>query len=114
MGPCKFDGGTFIWLSLARLWPGLAQSGQARLGRRRRAGGRVGRIGDDLTKIDFLLKNVVLGQFWPFLDLLDLKNGSGSKFYVIHTRREVWRSKLRPFRDKSISSAKFFTEAQFE
>ena len=48
--------------------------------------------GPTSTKINFLLKNAVLGHFWPFLDLLDLKNGSGSKFYVIRTRREVWRS----------------------
>ena len=64
MGPCKFDGGTFIWLSLARLWPGLAQLGKARLGQRRRAGGRVGRIGDDLTKIDFLLKKCSFRLFF--------------------------------------------------
>ena len=37
-------------------------------------------IGNDLTKIDFLLKNVDLGQFRPFLDLLDLKNGSARNF----------------------------------
>ena len=34
------------------------------------------------TKIGFLLKIAVLGLFWSFLDLLDLKNGSGSKFYA--------------------------------
>ena len=36
--------------------------------------------GPTSTKMFFLLKNVVLSQFWSFLDLLDLKNGSGSKF----------------------------------
>ena len=56
---------------------GLARGvGLARAG----GGGRAVRIGNGLTKNDFLLKNVDLGHFWPFLDLLDLKNGSGSKF----------------------------------
>ena len=50
---------------------GLARAG---------GGGRAVRIGNDLAKIDFLLKNVVLGHFWLISDLLDLKNGSGSKF----------------------------------
>ena len=49
-------------------------------GRAAAAGGRAVRIGNDLAKIDVLLKNVVLGQFVPSSDLLDLKNGSDSKF----------------------------------
>ena len=36
--------------------------------------------GADLYENQRLLKNVVLCIFWSFLDLLDLKNGSGSKF----------------------------------
>ena len=49
-----------------------------------------------------LLKNTFLDQFWPFLDLLDLKNGSGSKFRVEWCYREVWKPKIKAFRGKSI------------
>ena len=59
-------------------------------------------IGADLHKNQLLLKNVVLSHFWSFLDLLDLKNGSGSKFYAGKCYREVWKSKLKPFRNKSM------------
>ena len=45
-------------------------------------GGRAVRIGDDLAKINFFMKNAVLGHFWPFLDVLDVRNESGSKFRV--------------------------------
>ena len=38
-------------------------------------------IGADLHE-NFLLKNAVLDPFCEFLDLLELKNGSGSKFYA--------------------------------
>ena len=44
------------------------------------AGGGSDRIGADLAKIDYLQKNTVLDKFLTFSDLLDLKNGSGSKF----------------------------------
>ena len=60
------------------------------------------RIGNDLTKIDFLLKNAVLGHFWPFLDLLDVRNGSGSKFRVYGWYPEVCTTKISPFRGKSV------------
>ena len=53
-------------------------------------------------KIDFLLKNVVLGLLYSFLDLLDLKNGSCSKFYVGKWYREAWKPNIKVFRDKSI------------
>ena len=49
-----------------------------------------------------LLKNAVLGLFWSFWDLLDLKNGSGSKFRVEWYYREVWKSKIKPFHGKSM------------
>ena len=37
-------------------------------------------IGADLEKNRLFTKHAILGLFWSFLDLLDLKNGSGSKF----------------------------------
>ena len=33
-------------------------------------------------KSTFFIKNTILNLFWSFLDLLNLKNGSGSKFYA--------------------------------
>ena len=39
-------------------------------------------MGAPQQKCTFLLKNVDFALFRPFLDLLDLKNGTGSKFYV--------------------------------
>ena len=60
--------------------------------------------GPTSRKMDFFTKNTVLGQFSPFLDLLDLKNGSGSKFRVEWYDREVWRSKIKPFRNKFLNS----------
>ena len=48
------------------------------------------------------IEKLVLAQFWPFLDLLDLKNGSGSKFRVEWCYREVWKPKIKAFRGKSI------------
>ena len=72
------------------------------VGLARAGGGRAVRIGNDLTKIDFLLKNVVLGHFWPFLDLLDVRNGSGSKFRVYGWYPEVCTTKISPFRGKSV------------
>ena len=65
MGPCKFDGGTFIWLSLARLWPGLAQPGQARLGQRRRVV-RFGLVQRRPHKNVFFMKNIVFVHFLNF------------------------------------------------
>ena len=67
-------------------------------GRRRQAV----QIGNDLTKIDFLLINAVLVFFWPFLALLDVRNGSDSKFRVYGWYREVCTTKISPFRGKSV------------
>ena len=64
--------------------------------------GRAVRIGNDLTKIYFLLKNAVLEHFWPFLDLLDVRNGSGSKFRVYGWYRDLCTTKISPFRGKSV------------
>ena len=72
------------------------------VGLARTGGGRAVRIGNDLTKIDFLLKNLVLGHFLPFLDLLDVRNGSGSKFRVYGWYPEVCTKKVSPFRDKFV------------
>ena len=47
----------------------------------------------------FFLKNVDFGAFWPFLDLLDLKNGTGSKFYTGKWYSEVWKRKIKLFHD---------------
>ena len=71
--------GDFCLIKPASAWLNLTKS-IPRLPRLRSAAGGSVRIGNDLTKIDFLLKNVDFDHFWPFLDLLDLKNGSGSKF----------------------------------
>ena len=45
-------------------------------------------IGATFTK-NVVFKNNVLDAFWAFLDLLDLKNGSSSKFQVELCYREV-------------------------
>ena len=55
-------------------------------------------LGADLHENQLLLKNVVLGLFWSFLDLLDLKNGSGSKFYARKWYRDLWKPKFKTFR----------------
>ena len=60
-------------------------------------------IGADLHENRLLFKNAVLHLFWSFLDLLDLKNGSGSKFYGGKCFREVWKPKNKLFRDKSMN-----------
>ena len=52
--------------------------------------------------MDFLVKNIVLDHFWPFLDLLDLKNGSGSKFRSFWWYPEVCTTKINPFHEKSM------------
>ena len=59
-------------------------------------------IGADLHENQLFIKNFVLGLFWSFLDLLDLKNGSGSKFYAGKWYREVWKLKIMPFHAKSV------------
>ena len=64
--------------------------------------GRAVRIGNDLAKMHFLLKNVVLDQFRPFLDLLDVRNGSGSKFRVYGWYREVYTMKISSFHEKNV------------
>ena len=58
--------------------------------------------GQPPRKSFFFMKNAGLGLFWSFLDLLDLKNGSGSKFRVEWWYQEVWKSKLKLFHDKSL------------
>ena len=61
------------------------QLAAAAAGGRADGGGCVGSsdgIGAHLTKIDILDKIDVLDRFRPFLELLDLKNGSGSKFQL--------------------------------
>ena len=47
--------------------------------------------GPTSQKMDVFMNNVVFSIFLPFLDLLDLKNGSGSKFYAGYTGYEVWK-----------------------
>ena len=61
--------------------------------------------GPTSTKINFLLKNIVLAHFWSFLDLLGLKNGSGSKFYAGNCYREVWKPRIKLFRKNSGAKA---------
>ena len=58
--------------------------------------------GADLHETRLVHENNVLDYFWPFLDLLDLKNGSGSKFRVYGWNREVCTTKLSPFHKKSV------------
>ena len=93
----------FHWAQSGSPRPGLAWSGLAWL---RRAGiDHAGAcvLGSTSTKIMFSLKNNVLGVFWLFLDLLDFKNGSGSKFYAGKWYREVWKPKINLFRDKTMN-----------
>ena len=49
-------------------------------------------------KSTFFMKNGTLVLFWSFLDLLDLKNGSGSKFYTGKWYRDLWKPKFNSFR----------------
>ena len=76
--------------------------GQARLRRAWIDHVRVYVYGPTSTKIDFLLKNGVFRLFGSFWGLLDLKNGSGSKFRLKWWYREVWNHKIKPFRDKLV------------
>ena len=80
MGPGQ--AGDPAWVS----WPGLGWDGRPP------------------QKMYFLGKNVVLGPFWPFLDLLDLKNGTGSKFYTGKWYSEVWKRKIKLFHEKTTNS----------
>ena len=67
-------------------------------------------LGRPHEKCTFLLKKAVLvnfDQFWPFLDLLDLKNGSGSKFCIGWYRGEVWKRKMKRFHAKSLKLQHF-------
>ena len=59
-------------------------------------------LGADLNENLLFIKNMILGLFWSFLDLLDLKNGSGSKFYGGKRYREVWKPKIKPFRCQNV------------
>ena len=58
------------------------------------------RIGADLRENRLFMKNTALALIWSFLDLLDLKNGSGSKFYAGKWYREVWKPKIELFHYK--------------
>ena len=51
---------------------------------------------------DFLRKITVFHQLWPFLDLLDLTNGSGSKFWLFWRYREVCTTKISTFHAQSV------------
>ena len=61
------------------------------------------RIGADLHENQRFIEKIGLRLFWSFLDLLDLKNGSGSKFYAGKWYREVWKPKINLFRDKTMN-----------
>ena len=43
------------------------------------------------------MKNVAVDHFWTFLDLLDVPNRSGSKFYAGKCYQELWRAKTIHF-----------------
>ena len=88
-----FGAGWPKWMCRPFQVVGLARAG---------GGGRAVRIGNDLPKIYFLLKLFVLDHFWSFLDLLDVRNGSGSKFQVYGWYREVCTTKISSFRGKSV------------
>ena len=45
----------------------------------------------DLHENQLFTKNMCFGLFWQFLNLLDLKNGSGSKFYAWKWYWDVWK-----------------------
>ena len=60
-------------------------------------------IGADLHENRLFMKNLILDPFWSFLDLLDVKNGSGSKFYAGKWYQEVWKPKINLFRDKTMN-----------
>ena len=61
------------------------------------------RKADGITKIYFLMKNALLDLFVSFLSLLDLKNGSGSKFYARKWYRDLRKPKMNLFRDKNMN-----------
>ena len=63
-------------------------------------------LGADLHENQLFLKNMFVDLFWSFLDLLDLKNGSGSKFYAGKWYREVWKPKFKQFYEKSVKCYK--------
>ena len=58
-------------------------------------------------KSTFFTKNAILGLFWSFLSLLDLKNGSGSKFYARKWYRDVWKPQISQFHDKNVKLQNF-------
>ena len=61
-----------------------------------------GRNWADLTRNAFFTNNLVVGScldhFGLFLDLLDLKNGSGSRFYS-GKWYPIWKPKIKLFHD---------------
>ena len=52
------------------------------------------RGGADLHENGLFIEKAVFALFWSFLDLLDLRNGSGSKFYIgpcrFHVNWSLW------------------------
>ena len=59
----------------------------------------MGRDGRPPAKVCFCSKNFDFVLFRLFLDLLDLKNGTGSKFYTGKWYSEVWKRKIKLFHD---------------
>ena len=61
------------------------------------------RIGADLHENRFVIEKHVLNLFWSFLNLLDLENGSGSKFYARKWYWPIWKPKVKAFRVKTMN-----------
>ena len=58
--------------------------------------------GADLHENQLFIEKQYFRPIWPFWDLLDLKNGSGSKFRLKWWYREVWKPKIKLFHDKNM------------
>ena len=65
------------------------------------------RMGAPHEKWTFWRTKKYFDIFWPFLDLLDLKNESGSKFYTGKWYSEVWKRKIKLFHEKSTNGFKW-------
>ena len=68
------------------------------------------RGGADLHENLLFIENVILGLFWSFWDLLDLKNGSGSKFYARKWYQDLWKPKFKTFRGNFVISWRLYME----
>ena len=94
-------------------WPGWARPGWARPGQARPSptrpclteGLRM-RGGANLHENQFFIEKYVWDLFWWFLGLLNLKNGSSSKFYAGKWHREAWKLKFKPFHEISVKCYK--------